>query len=200
MSLEKSEICKPFIKPTKELHLVVPILLIIRGISICMMICFDLIFIKLHQRGNVKTKAPLSLFLFVGLIASAILFLSSESFNKKLFCAMNINEKICKTQRNYKHAGSMHTFEDPLYVSAPCEASPEDYVFTYLGNSDILNLTDKISPCTIELRSNFFIEHFQMSDSVSPNDFVLINREPLYFVSDMDFHSWSKPGSSIFDP
>ena len=161
------------------------------------MICFDLIFTILPKHGHKNDKPLLSLYLFVGLFAATILVLSYRSFNMKLFCAMNINENICNTQRKYKYAGALHTIEDPIYVSAPCEVSSDDYVYRYLRNSDILNITVTI-PCTIEMRSNFFIEHFQMKDSVTPNNFVLVNAEPLDFVSDMNFHSWSKQGSPIF--
>ena len=45
---------------------------------------------------------------------------------------------------------------------------------------------------TLELRADFFIEKFEMRESLSPNNFVLLNGEPLEFSSEIDFLSWSK--------
>ena len=45
---------------------------------------------------------------------------------------------------------------------------------------------------TLELRTDFFIEKFEMQESLSPNNFILINGEPLEFSSEIDFLSWSK--------
>ena len=103
---------------------------------------------------------------------------------------MNMKEKICGTQENYQHAGAMHTIEDPIYVSSPCKIFPMSNGREF----DILEINQTVSPCSLELRSTFFIENFQMSASVNPNDFVLLDGKILEFESDIDFHSWSKQG------
>ena len=111
---------------------------------------------------------------------------------------MNMNEKICKKQGNYRHAGVFHTIENPVYVSAPCKVFP-------LGSEDsrdfhILDISQSESApvsCSLELRSRFFIENFQMSATLNPNDFVLLDGEPLQFASDIDFHSWTKQRSKL---
>ena len=84
--------------------------------------------------------------------------------------------------------------EDPIYVSGPCKIVPVG--FEGSRDYDILDINQTVSPCTLELRSNFFIENFQMSASINPNDFVLVDGETLEFASYMDFHSWSKKGSA----
>ena len=197
MSIAESKICKPFVKQIKNLGQVLVALLIIHASNICCMVCFDIAYMKVMQNRNETSKATLSLLSFVIPFAALIIFLSAGSFNDRLFCAMNINEKICNKQRRYNHEGALHTTKDPIYVSAPCKLLSERYEFKYLGNADVLDIDQDIAPCSFELRSNFFIENFEMSKSASPNDFVLVNGEPLDFVSEMDFHSWSKLGSAM---
>ena len=195
MSLAESQICKPLIKPATKLDRDVLVLLILKAFSIFFMICFDLLYVKLSTYGHTKPKKPLSTLLFIILFASTIISLSSGSFAKALFCSMNIREKICETQVNYRHEGAFHTIEDPIYVSAPCELFPIGY-----GDSrdfDILDINETVSPCSLELRSRFFIENFEMRASVNPNDFVLLDGEPLDLASHMDFHSWSKQGLAL---
>ena len=85
--------------------------------------------------------------------------------------------------------------ENPIYVSYPCKIFP-------IGNGllrdhDILDIDESVSPCSLELRSNFFIENFQMNTSVNPNDFVLLDGKTLDFAGQIDFHSWSKKGSAF---
>ena len=63
---------------------------------------------------------------------------------------MNMNEKICEKQGNFKHEGALHTIEDPIYVSAPCKVLP-------IGNAgshdfDIVVIDQSVSPCSLELR------------------------------------------------
>ena len=197
MSIAQSKICKPFLKPTTKLDQVTLVLLIFNGCSFFLMICFDLLFIKFHRNGHEKPKKPLSKLSFVVLFATTILYLSSKSFDKALFCSMNINEKICGKQRKYRHEGALHTIEDPIYVSAPCRVLPLGYAV--IRDLDILVIDQSVSPCSLELRSNFFIENFQMSATVNPNDFVLLNRDLLSFASHIDFHSWSKQGNQLQD-
>ena len=203
-SLSESKICKPLIKPTKELFPLVFNLFVLSAFSVCFMIFFDLLGIKLPRNGHEKVNPSLSLYLFVVLFAAVTLYLSSKNFEKQLFCAMNWKETICRNENKYKHEGALHTIEEPIYISAPCEVSSRDFDFTELGNSDILNIDteidDELSPCSFELRSDFFIERYQMNVSVSPNDFVLLNGEPLEFVAELDFFTWSKEGSSILNP
>ena len=165
-------------------------MLIIKAFSFCCMICFDLVIVKLPHNGHLHPSKALSTLLFVVSFATTILYLSSQSFDKTLFCSMNMKEKICGTQGHYSHKGAMHTFEDPLYVSAPCKISP----VCSGRNSDILDINQTVSPCSLELRSKFFIENFQMSASMNPNDFVLLDGETLKFALDIEFHSWSKYG------
>ena len=182
-------------KPTKKVNQVVFVMLILNGCSIFLMCCFDLALINLPKTGHIKHKKPLSTFLFVVLFSATILYLSSRSFDKVLFCSMNMKEKSCETQRNYRHEGAFHTIEDPIYVSAPCELFPISY-----GDSrdfDILDINETVSPCSLELRSRFFIENFEMRASVNPNDFVLLDGEPLDLASHIDFHSWSKQGLAL---
>ena len=196
MSLTESKICKPFVKPTKKLNHAVLVLLIINGLSICWMVCFDVILVNLPRNGHGTPKKPLSTFVFVVLFASPILYLSSRSFKKSDFCALNIKEPICQKQRNYRHEGALHTIEDPLYISAPEVIFPPGYGH----EGDILDINQTVSPCTLELRTRFFIEIFQMSATVNPNDFVLLNGETLKFAPYIDFHSRSKEGFAMFGP
>ena len=198
VSLEESKICKPFVKLTKNLDEVTLVLLIMNGVNIWLMVCFDLLLLKLHSKGHKNPKKPICTLLFVVLFAGTILYLSSKSFDKALFCTMNMREKICAKQGNFRHEGALHTSEDPVYVSAPCKVFPVG-----VGGSrdfDIIDISQIASPCSLELRSNFFIENFQMSATVNPNDFVLLDGETVTFASYIDFHSWSKQGSAILDP
>ena len=167
MSLEESKICKPLVKPTKTLDKQVLVLLILNGLSIFFMVCFDILFQKQFQNGHRKSKKPLSTFLFTTLFATIILYLSSGSFDKLQFCSMNIKEKICKHQNIYKHVGALHNVDDPLYVSAPCKVFPTG--LELVRDSDILDINQTISPCTLELRSRFFIENFEMRPYIRPS-------------------------------
>ena len=88
----------------------------------------------------------------------------------------------------------MHTIDDPIYISAPCKIYPVSN--GDLPNFDILQIS-KIMPCTLELRSDFFIENFEMSEPLSPNDFVLLDGKILDFASHIDFYFWSKRGLAI---
>ena len=191
-SVVESKICKPFVKSTTKVNKVVLVLLLMKAFSFCLMVCFDFVLLKLPKKGHKNPRKRLSTLLFVVSFATIILYLSSTSFNKLIFCSMNMKERICKTQGKFRHKGAMHTIEDPIYVSAPCKIFP-------VGSdrdSDILVIDQTISPCSLELRSKFFIENFEMSTSVNPNDFVLLDGEPLEFASGLDFFSWSKQGSA----
>ena len=119
--MAESKICKPFVKPTNELQPVVIASLILGILSICLMVCFDMLVIKLPQDGQQHDMKSFSLLSFTALVGGVILYLSSGSFDKTLFCSMNIKEKICKKQGNYKHEGAAHTFDDQIYISAPCK-------------------------------------------------------------------------------
>ena len=196
MSISESKICKPFVKPTKTLGNVMLFLLILYAVSFLLMVCIDFVVIKLPRDEHQKADS-LGSALFTLLFAGTILGLSSKSFESHLFCSMNYKEKICEKQRNYKHEGALHTIDDPIYVSAPCKVSSKEYEKIHFNNSDILHITQEVSPCTFELRSEFFIEYFEMEESISPNSFVLLKDEPLKFSSDLNFYSWSKPGSRI---
>ena len=145
-----------------------------------------------HQKAD-----PIGSALFTLLFAGTILGLSFKNFETHLFCSMNYKEKICEKQRNYKHEGAMHTIDDPVYVSAPCKVISNGYETRNFNNSDILHITQAVSPCTFELRSKFFVEHFEMKESVSPNSFVLLGNELLKYSSEQNFYTWSKPGSRI---
>ena len=177
------------------MNLVVFVLLILGAFTSCFNICFDLLFIKLHKNGNQEMKKSLCFFLFIAIYATTIIYLSSGNFNKVLFCSMNIQEEICSNQENYKHSAAF--VKTALYVSAPRKILPD--MSNHLGYSDIININGTISPCTLQLRSSFFIETFQMSAFVSPNNFVLLNGKPLEFASQIDFNSWSKQGSAILN-
>ena len=190
MSIAERKICKPLVKPSIKITYVVLVLFIIKATSICFMVCFDLLVLKMPQNGHSEPKLSLSTYLFVVFYAVFIVYLSSESFYKALFCSMNMKEKICESQANYRYQGALHTIEDPIYVSAPCKLFSVGNVG--LKDSDILDINESVSPCSLELRSNFFIENFQMNVSVNSNDFVLLDGEVLNFKSHIDFHSWSK--------
>ena len=181
MSSAESKICKPLIKPTKKLKQHVLVLLILEAFSIFFMVFFDLLFLK-SQNGHESSNKPISTGLFTVIIAVSILCLSSGSFYKPLFCSMNIREKICKEQDNYNHEGALHTKENPIYVSAPCKILTSAFTST-LGRErdyDILNVNHTVSPCTLELRTNFFIENFEMIGATNPNNFEsLSNLEPI---------------------
>ena len=197
MSIAESSICKPLIKSSEEMNPVLLVLLIINVLSISLMVCFDLLFVRMSRSGQTKPTKPLSTLLFVVLSAATIIYLSSDSFDKKKFCSMNIKEKICAHQESYRHEGAFHTKDKPIYVSAPHRIFP-------VGNSgsrdfDILSIDETVSPCTLELRTKFFIENFQMSASVSPNNFVLLDGEMMKFTSFLDFHAMSKQGSATLD-
>ena len=195
MSLAESKICKPLVKQKKKVDEVVFFLLILYALSICLMVSFDLTSTKLTENSHQKPIQPISKIIFVLIFAAVIIYLTSGTFDKALFCSMNMKEKICEKQVNYRHEGALHTIEDPIYVSAPCKIFP-------LGgfesrNSEILNINQTISPCTLELRSNFFIEKFEMDEMVNSNDFVLLDEETLEFAFDLEFTSWSKQGSTV---
>ena len=85
MSLAESKICKPLVKPTKAINVVVLVLLTIDAISIGCMVGFDLILVKLPPNGSKSPKKPFITILFVGLFAAIILYLSSGSFNQVFF-------------------------------------------------------------------------------------------------------------------
>ena len=197
MSIAESSICKPLIKFSKKINPALVVLLIINALSVALMVCFDMLFLKTPQNGLTQPTKPISTLLFVVFCAAAIVYLSSDSFEKHKFCSMNIKEKICEHQESYRHEGAFHTKDKPIYVSAPHRIFP-------VGNSgsrdfDILSIDETVSPCTLELRTKFFIENFQMSASVSPNNFVLLDGEMMKFTSFLDFHAMSKQGSATLD-
>ena len=127
MSLAESKICKPLVKQKEEVDVVVVFLLIVNALSFCLMVSFDLTFMRLPEKTLQKSKQPISKILFVLIFAAVIIYLSSGTFDKALFCSMNMKEEICEKQVNYKHVGALHTIEDPVYVSAPCRILPLGY-------------------------------------------------------------------------
>ena len=141
MSLSESKICKPLVKPVKVLDKVVFVLLILSACSMCTMVSLDLIFVRLSPNGHEERKKPISLILYIFIYAGTILYFSSGSFNKPLFCSMNVKENICKKGEKYEYVG----FEDPVYISAPCKIYPQ--ASDYVGDSDIIDIDHTISPC-----------------------------------------------------
>ena len=145
MSLSESKICKPLVKPTKVLDKVVFVLLILSACSMCTMVSLDLLFVRLSSNGHEKRKKPISLVLYIFIYAGTILYFSSGSFNKPLFCSMNVKENICKNGEKYEYEGGLHGIEDPIYVAAPCKIYPRGS--KYVGNSDIIDIDQTKSPC-----------------------------------------------------
>ena len=141
MSLFESKICKPLVKPTQGLDKVVFVLIVLSICSVCMMVCFDLLFVRLSPHGHIERKNSISLLLYILIYAGAIVYFSSGSFNKHLFCSMNMKENICKGGEKYEY----RAFEDPIYVSAPCKMYTKADGF--VGDSDIIDIDQTISPC-----------------------------------------------------
>ena len=128
MSIAESKICKPFVKQSTKLDQVTLVLLISYGCSVFGMFLFDLFLITNRNRSkklNQPQQSPTAV--FVVLFATTILYLSSKSFDKTLFCSMNMKETICGKQGNFIHEGALHTIEDPIYISAPCRVFPVGY-------------------------------------------------------------------------
>ena len=52
--------------------------------------------------------------------------LVQESFSPVPFCALNMNEKICKKKPRYKFQGTFGNVTNPIFISSPCRVEPID--------------------------------------------------------------------------
>ena len=128
LSLSRGQLCKPFIK-SKDLRrdpsiIGLTTILVLLTFIIAL---FDLAFIReTAKEGVQKSRVKLVMGPSVLLFSAVLGILIQESLSPVPFCALNMNEKICKKKPRYKFQGTFGNETSPIFISSPCRVEPND--------------------------------------------------------------------------
>lgn len=99
-------------------------LLSVSSIAVIFMILCDYFFTLSHGTNvNVKSNQTIVLFFFVFCYVIVFAYLAHQNFNRDRFCSLNFNESLCRAQTKYREAGALHSQQNPLTISSPCDLS-----------------------------------------------------------------------------
>ena len=128
LSLSRGQLCKPFIKSTdlRNDPSIIGLSTIIVLLTVIIAL-LDMAFIhETAKEGMQKSRVTLVMGPSILLFSTVFVILIQESFSPVPFCALNMNEKICKKKPRYKFKGTFGNETSPIFISSPCRVEPDN--------------------------------------------------------------------------